>query len=99
MYSLQFLEPLKAGCDILGSWFEVLQVCDPVALLWGVKIPDSKRSPDALGHFVQEGLHGGHLTLVDHKPTSAVEGVSIPEHHYVLDWRQVRWNCSAGCHL
>lgn len=81
---LQFLELFKACSNILGSRAEVLKVCDPVALSWGVQGPDGQRCTDALGHFCQKGLHGSHLALVDHEPPARVEGVSVPVHHHAL---------------
>lgn len=81
---LQFLELFKACSNILGSRAEVLKVCDPVALSWGVQGPDGQRGTDALGHFCQKGLHGSHLPLVDHEPPARVEGVSVPVHHHAL---------------
>ena len=97
LYSLQLLEPFKASSNILGSCLEVLQLCDPVALSGCVQVPDGEWSPDALGHFSQKGLHSGHLSLVHHKPASAVKWISIPVHHHTLHWRQD--SCGAGSHL
>ena len=86
-YSLQFLEPLKASSDVLGSRPKVLEVCDPVALPRGVQGPDGELGTDVVGHLVQKSLHGAHLSLVDHEPPSTVEGVTIPVHHHVLHRR------------
>lgn len=88
IYSLHFFELFKAGSDVLSSCLEVLQVRDPVTLSGGVQGPNGERSPDALGYFVEKGLHGCHLSLVDHEPPAGVEGVPIFVHHHALHWRQ-----------
>ena len=99
LYSLEFLEPFKASSNILGPCLEGLEVCDPVALPGGVQGPDSERCTYVPGHFIQKSLHCGHLSLVDHKPPSIVEGVAIPVHHHTLHRRQESRGRSAGSHL
>lgn len=86
--SLHFFEFFKASGNILSSCLEVLEVRDPVTLSGGVQGPDGKWSPDTLGHFVEKGLHGCHLSLVDHEPPPGVEGVSVFVHDHALHWRQ-----------
>lgn len=97
--SLQFLEPFKASRHVLSSCLEVLELCDPVAASGGVQGPDGKWSPDALRHFSEKGLHGCHLSLVDHEPPSSIERVSILIHHHALNWRQDGRSCCACRHL
>lgn len=99
-YSLQFLEALKAGSNVVSTRVEVLEVADPVALPGGVQAAHGQRRPDVLGHLVQEGFHGGHLPLVHHEPAAAVEGVSVPvDHHALHGGQEARGSRRAVCHL